>query len=214
MNWPFGINNSTFGLREGFGYNLSTIPDNYWSLTNGGINLSSLPTNSYNRTVGSTQYTFYYNEDLKSGDTINGAYCEFNEFEQKERVLSDLYHKLGFNPNLFKIIPQNQLNPNGYYYKPHSPITLRVYSDYIEEGLVEEIDGVPDYAYYSEYNQKLLWRDLYTYGFIDESGNGVDYPFINGAHYPSTNIIFRVIPEGNIAEDSNAISTPIIDECE
>ena len=183
-------------------------------MTNGGINLSSLPANSYNRTLSGTQYTFYYNEDLKSGDTINGAYCEFNEFEQRERVLSDLYHKLGFNPNLFKIIPQNQLNPNGYYYKPHSPITLRVYSDYIEEGLVEDIDGVPDYAYYSQYNQKLLWRDLYTYGFIDESGNGVDYPFINGAHYPSTNIIFRVIPEGNIAEDANAISTPVIDECE
>jgi len=214
MNWPFGINNSTFGLREGFGYNLSTIPNNYWSLTNGGINLSSLTANSYNRTLGGTQYTFYYNEDLKSGDTINGDYCEFNEFEQRERVLSDLYHKLRFNPDLFKIVSQQPLNPDGYYYKPHSPITLRVYSDYIEEGLVEEIDGVPDYAYYSQYNQKLLWRDLYSYGFIDESGNGVDYPFINGAHYPSTNIIFRVIPEGNIAEDSNAISTPVIDECE
>lgn len=212
MNKPFGYNSS--GIREGFEYNLSEVPNDYWNLGNDIVNLSSLPTSSYTRTVGGNQYTFYYNQDLKSGDTINGAYCEFNQFEQKERVLSDLYHKLRFNPDVFQIVSQQPINPDGYYYKPHSPITLRVYSDYIEEGTVKDIAGVPDYAYYSQYNEKLLWRDLYTYGFIDESGNGVDYPFINGTHYPSTNIIFRVLPEGNVAQDSNAISDPVTDDCE
>ena len=57
-------------------------------------------------------------------------------------------------------------------------------------------------------------HDIYTYGFIDESGNGVDYPFLNGTHYPSTNISFRVFPEGNVSEDILTIADPIIDDCE
>ena len=89
-----------------------------------------------------------------------------------------------------------------------------MYSDYLEEGEIRDIGAVPDYAYYSNYKSKLIWRDIYTYGFIDESGNGVDYPFLNGTHYPSTNISFRVFPEGNVSENILTIADPIIDDCE
>jgi len=207
MNKPIANNIS---IREGYQYNLGPSVSSYWDYTNGSVNLSTIPTASYTKPGG---FTFYYNQNLKSGDTINGDYCEFNQFEQKERIISQLYHKISFNENLF-IIQSATTNPNGYYYKPHNLIQLRVYSDYLEEGSLNEIDNVPYYSYYSNYKNTFIWRDLYTYGFIDESGKGVNYPFLNGTHYPSTKIIFRLIPEGNVGQNITTISDPITDDCE
>jgi hypothetical protein len=62
------------------------------------------------------------------------------------------------------------------------------------------------------------WRDLYTYGFLDNLGRGVDYPFFNSAQYPYQDIIFRLIPEGiNYNENLDGFDfslKPLIDECE
>lgn len=209
MNMPLVGNSPNPSIRIGYKYNIESTSSPYWSVLNDAINTSNIKTDSYTK----AGYTFYYNQILKSGDTIDGDFCEFNQFEQKERVISPIYHKLWINPLLFQI-QQPTDNPDGYYYKPHNPITLRVYSDYIEEGSMKDTDGIPDYAYYSDYYQKLRWRDLYTFGYIDESGIGVNYPFINGTHYPSDNIIFRVFPEGNVPENIYTISKPITDDCE
>lgn len=225
MNKPLDTSIPNFpAIREGFGFNLSKELNPYWAASNSARNKTNISTNSYSKTVGVNTFNFYYNNDLKEGDIIDGDYCEFNEFEQKERVISNLYHKIVFNDNLFKIgcilesDPFNFTcspdNPPGYYYQPHNSITLRVYSDYIEEGDVKTIEGVPDYAYFSEYYQTLRWRDLYTYGYIDSNGLGVDYPFLNGTHYPSRKIIFRLFPEGNVPEELYAIADPDIDDCE
>jgi hypothetical protein len=59
-----------------------------------------------------------------------------------------------------------------------------------------------------------LWRDLYPYGFIDTSGLGVNYPFLNGKHYPYTDIIFRIIPEGTNYIEQVLVTDPLIDDCE
>jgi hypothetical protein len=202
-------------LREGYYFNLTNSVSPYWASTNYSVINSNLPTDSYVRGA----YTFYYNRDLQVNDVLNGDFCEYNQYEQVERVISDYYQKFIYNNNLFKessIIsnPAKAINQDGFYYKPHNKIILRTFSNYIEEGEIKNTVDVPNYAYYSSFNGKLIWRDIYTYGYIDTSGVGVDYPFLNGTHYPSTKIIFRVIPEGNIAEDINAISDPIIDGCE
>jgi hypothetical protein len=207
MNKPIANNIS---IREGYQYNLGPSVSSYWDYTNSSVNLTTIPTASYTKPGG---FTFYYNQNLKSGDTINGDYCEFNQFEQKERIISQLYHKISFNDNLF-IIQSATTNPNGYYYKPHNLIQLRVYSDYLEEGSLKEVDNIPYYSYYSNYKNSFIWRDMYTYGFIDESGKGVNYPFLNGTHYPSTKIIFRLIPEGNVGQNISTIADPITDDCE
>lgn len=201
-------------IREGFSFNFGTPIPSYWSLPNFSVNISNIQTGTYNRTTPNGNFVFHYNLDLKSGDTLNGDFCEFNQFEQTERVISEIYHKIWFNPILFNINTNPTLNPPGYYYRPHYPITLKVYSDYIEECDVKLIDQAPDYSYYSQYYQTLRWRDLFTYGFIDEGGSGVDYPFLNGVHYPTSNVIFRVIPEGNIPTNINNVAEPLIDECE
>jgi hypothetical protein len=225
MNKPLDVNipNSP-AIREGFGFNLSTEINPYWAASNSARNKTNITTGTYSKTVGNNTFNFYYNNDLKEGDLIDGDYCEFNQFEQKERVISSLYHKIVFNNNLFKVgclinsdpfnFSCSVNNPPGYYYQPHNSITLKVYSDYIEEGDVKNIEGVPDYAYFSEYYQTLRWRDLYTYGFVDSTGLGVDYPFLNGTHYPSRKIIFRLFPEGNVPEQLYAISDPDTDDCE
>jgi hypothetical protein len=125
-------------------------------------------------------------------------------------------HKFIYNDQYFNIPTdapaQNQF---GYYYKPHNSITLRVYSDYIEEGDATGVLGIPDYAFFSNLSNSFRWRDLYPYGYVDTSGIGVDYPFLNGAHYPFKDILFLQYP---VRRDNNVQSTQINritnDDCE
>ena len=102
----------------------------------------------------------------------------------------------------------------GYYYQPHYPIKIRDYSDYIETGSKQLPEvGIPDYAFYSQKTDSFIWRDIYQYGFIN-NGIGVNYPFINGTHYPYNYNIFRIIPEGSTYGIEGLTTDPIIDGCE
>ena len=153
-----------------------------------------------------------------SGDTIDGDFCEWNDYEQSERIISSYYHKLKYNQDVFQTTQTPTSNAPGFYYQPHTPMTIRVFSDYIETGDVAVVEGIPGYAYYSKTDQQFRWRDLYTYGFIDNLGRGVDYPFLNFAQYPFKEVQFRLIPEGiNYNSNLNGVNYPIkplIDECE
>jgi hypothetical protein len=173
--------------------------------------------------VNGINIDFTYLKSLKSGDTINGNYCEWNDYEQKERVISEMYHKFTFNTDVFDMSSVDMNNNQfGYYYKPNRRMKIRGFSDYIETGSINNMVGVPDYSYFSTTYNSFIWRDLYTYGFNDGLGNGVDYPFLNGKHYPYENFIFRIIPEGtNYIESSlNNYATlygaaqPTKDDCE
>ena len=52
-------------------------------------------------------------------------------------------------------------------------------------------------------------------GFYESETNGVDYPFVNGAHYPYTNINFKINP---IIIDKDYLTPPYVrlplDDCE
>ena len=98
-------------------------------------------------------------------------------------------------------------------------MTIRVFSDYVETGDVAFVEQVPSWSFFSSSDQQFRWRDLYTYGFIDNLGRGVDYPYLNKSQYPFTDIVFRLIPEGtNQSENLQGIISgeikPIIDRCE
>lgn len=198
------------GLKEGWSINVTAKPNFWWdrNFTNSNLNLG---TSYYNK----SGLDFYYNNSYSEGDTINGPICEWNDFEQKEYEISNYYHKLVFNPQVFNISTSLD-NPLGYYYTPHFKMKIRDYSDYVEEGTPQSSDGYPSYSYYSENNNALYWRDIYSYGFLDTDGNGVDYPFFNGRHYPYENFVFRLIPEGTNVQFSagSDVSLPEIDECE
>ena len=100
------------------------------------------------------------------------------------------------------------------YNKPHYKFQIKVYSPYIEESDGAVIADLPNYAYYKNATQEFIWRDIYPFGFIDENGNGVDYPFMNNKHYPYNNFIFRIIPEGTNIISAPSIPDPLIDDCE
>ena len=102
----------------------------------------------------------------------------------------------------------------GYYYKPFYSMRLKGFSDYVEEGDPQTTDNIPNYAFYSQTLNRLLWRDIYPYGFVDSDGNGTDFPFFNGRHYPYDNFFFRVIPEGTNIQNITLVELPIIDGCE
>lgn len=206
-------------LKQGYEFNLPTfnnLPSPWWDVNNI-LSNTNLPTGNYFSQTTPSVGPFVYQTDLSEGDLIDGDFCEFNNYDQTERVISDLYHKITFNPVWFALtgdtIPTNQL---GYYYKPHNSLKIRVFSDYIEEGDAIQVVGIPNYAYFSNLSNSFRWRDLYPYGFIDAGGLGVEYPFINGKHYPFKNTIFRLTPEGSQTgnEFINQIDDPTIDECE
>jgi hypothetical protein len=209
----------TSPLKQGYEFNLplyNGIPSPWWDVANTNSN-TTIPTGTFNSQTTPPQGPFSFQQNLNKGDIIDGDYCEYNGYDQTERVISNLKHKFTFN-NLFftldTIAPQN--NQFGYYYRPHNPIVIRRFSDYIEEGSAVNVVGIPNYAFYSNLSNSFRWRDLYPYGYIDADGIGVDYPFMNGKQYPFVNTIFRLIPEGTKTANQyiNEIAEPVTDECE
>jgi hypothetical protein len=213
FNNPF----NNIGLKQGWEFNLTKVSNSYWSTTND-ISNTNIPVSSYTRTDKGKTYTFYFNQDLKKDDTIDGDFCEWNDYEQIERVVSPYYQKIKYNQNIFQTTRTTDQNSPGFYYKPHNKMTLRVFSDYVETGELNSIDQVPSYSYFSKSDQQFRWRDLYTFGFIDNLKRGVDYPFFNTAQYPFADVVFRLIPEG-INFNSSLLGVdypikPLIDGCE
>ncbi len=215
----------TRNMKQGWFFNtylLSGATSSWWDQSNP-LSNTNIPQLQYNSLYFNTG-PFFYNKTLTSGDTMDGDFCEWNNYDQNERVISEYRHKIKFNTNYFyQSTGQPPTNEYGYYYDPHSPIQIRQFSSYIEEGN-ESVVGIPDYAYFSQLSNSFRWRDLLPYGFIDEDFNGTDYPFLNGKHYPYTNIVFRITPEnynvaseysqGILSPDITQIEDPIVDECE
>ena len=205
----------TKGLEVGWSFNfLENSVDNWWSKINNN-NKDNIDVDFYDRTGDNgLNVRFYYNKDLPIGTELKGDICEWNEFDQKETVLSPISHKFSFNSDFFTTNANINL-PDGYTYNPHHSVKLRVYSDYIEVGDKNDVSGVPDYSFFSNYEQQWRWRDIYSYGFVDSSGNGVNYPFLNGEHYPFGEVLFLQTPlmkNNNVF--NNIIFQPIIDNCE
>lgn len=205
------------GLKQGWGFNMTPTPNSWWSLNNVKSN-SNVKVLGYSITQGPRTFNFYYNQNLQKDDIVDGEFCEWNNYEQIERVVSTYYHKIKYNQKIFTTTSQNDPNSKGYYYQPHNPITIKVFSDYVETGDAATVANVPTYAYFSETDQQFRWRDLYSYGFIDNLGRGVDYPFFNNAQYPFGNFVFRLIPEGvdfnSKLTGINFPTKPVFDECE
>lgn len=213
----FNQPNNNIGLKQGWEFNITKSANTWWDLNNTNSN-TTIPVSGYTKTSGVTK-TFYYNLNLKVDDVIDGDFCEWNDYEQAERVVSNYYQKIKYNQNVFQTTNNYSTNSPGYYYKSHNPMTIRVFSDYVETGDVAFVEQVPSWSFFSSSDQQFRWRDLYTYGFIDNLGRGVDYPYLNKSQYPFTDIVFRLIPEGtNQSENLQGIISgeikPIIDRCE
>ena len=212
----FNQPNNNIGLKQGWEFNITKSANTWWDLNNTNSN-TTIPVSGYTKTSGVIK-TFYYNLNLKVDDVIDGDFCEWNDYEQAERVASHYYQKIKYNQNVFQTTNNYSTNTPGFYYKSHNPMTIRVFSDYVETGDVEFVEQVPSWSFFSSSDQQFRWRDLYTYGFIDNLGRGVDYPYLNKSQYPFADIVFRLIPEGtnqNLRiQGVNGEIKPLIDRCE
>ena len=208
-------------LKQGWHFNLPldpilNTPTPWWNGANSNSNLSF---SSYTNGINSAgvPFTFNYTIPPISGDTMDGDFCEWNDYTQTEMVLSNLFHKITFNNDNFTTVITNSNGTYytpGYYYQPLFPVRVREFSDYIEEGEEQTTTDIPNWASYSENKKTFIWKDLYEYGYVDSDGIGVNFPFLNGKHHPFKNIIFRLIPEGTNYLQLNNVAKPITDPCE
>lgn len=201
----FNKPNGNIALKEGWSFNL-TQENNSWWLSN--ASNSNIGVNSYSV----SGRNFYYNKDLAVGDVLYGDFCEWNDFEQNEYVISKYYNKITYNNDIFDIS-----SANGFYYEPHNKMVIRTFSDYVEVASSSLAADIPNWAFYSTIDNEFRWRDLYDIGFIDNTGVGVDYPYLNNAHYPFAINIFRVFSEGrdNVNSYGDFVYEKIvIDGCE
>lgn len=114
-------------------------------------------------------------------DTILYGLVSYNFDQLTEELINPIEHFFIANPNGLEI---------KFSYNPFTEIKIRQKSDYIESS--QELLGSPTYAYYDKNKELYCWRDLYTPGTIDLSGNGIDLPFLNGAHYAYVDIMFNL----------------------
>ena len=148
------------------------------------------------------------------GDLIDGDLCEFNPYTLEERVISKRVNRMIYNPDLFNI----EEGPN-YFYQVHNDITLRYFSDYIEENNTNDVYNLPKNARYIAKEKRWIWRDLWDKGYINPNGLGVNYPFINDSHYVNSIINFYIKPDtvDGLTNDRKTITdiNPfLIDNCE
>lgn len=151
-------------------------------------------------TTGTTSgITFKYGSALPEGTILTGAFIEYNKSELKERVVSESFHKIA-NPTTIFDYDQDATVSNfsgatsnnlmGLIYQPHYRIKLRQLSSYVETSNTNNIEDLPDNAEYFTNESLWKWRDVYDHGYIDENGDGTDFPFVNGQHYVKSDINF------------------------
>lgn len=213
FNRPFSNN---VGLKQGWLFNINRDVSSWWD-DNNSLSNSNIGTLFYTKTTNRS-YTFYYNRVLNEGDIMDGDFCEFNDYYQVERVVSPYVQKIKFNQNVFSTVNQPNSNPQGYYYFPHIQMTLKYYSDYVETAPAQQVENIPSWAYFSTTDQQFRWREPYLYGEFDNLDRGVNYPYLNQAHYPFQNTSFKLFSEGSnyvlVPDGVNLDTQPLIDDCE
>jgi hypothetical protein len=124
------------------------------------------------------------NNVLSNDNVFYGDVVEYNKLNVSEVLLGEVRHRFNrVNRDVMK-------HAEGYYYKPHHKIELRYWSTFVEEGDNNTI-GIPDYAEKIDGN-RYLWRDLLDIGMNDGQSKILDYPFLNGSHYPYSNVILKL----------------------
>ena len=153
------------------------------------------------------------------GDIFRGAFVEYNPYELKEYIISEIGHALKFQSNtlMTSIHDPGQPIKSKYKYQPHHRIPLRKFSDTISSK--EDFELTPQYSRYLKSEGMHRWRPILPVGFYEQQGsnkmNGVGYPYLNDAHYPYLGIEFTIEPllHGVTGKTINYISS-FQDVCE
>jgi hypothetical protein len=179
-DWNSGGNSSPAGYGWGWNFKKNGVVDPFVdngahpvSLTqNGNLGVDPLP---------------------PSGSTFRGAFAEYNPFELKERVISEIGHSLKFNTNtMYKVggTPGYDFVESIFKYNPHHKIPVKKFSNYISYN--DSLFTSPQYAVYSLSEETFRWREILPVETYEDGDNGVSYPYLNDAHYPYHNLEFKI----------------------
>ena len=149
-----------------------------------------------------------------SGDTYRGAFVEYNPFELEEKIISNISHSLKFNKG--NSVDYMESHTGGliesiYQYTPHNVIPVRKFATSINTET--EFSLSPQYAVYSTVESKFRWRPILPISVYDTNTNGVDYPYLNDAHYPYKELEFSLKPIGPVLTDCNPNLDSLLSPC-
>ena len=199
-----------------FNFHDNWIDNQFTGNTETGITKSSLTVNS-----GVTGFT--KGNVLQKDTILTGAFVEYNRGEIKERIISETYHKFSHLKNVggVKIFDHYQDqssfysgattgNTVGYYYQPHYRVKLRELSPYVENSKLDAkqpntLINLPENAFYDQNEKLWKWRDVYDHGFLDQDGNGTNFPFMNNMHYVTKHINFYLRNEKSYTNKNDGL---------
>ena len=116
------------------------------------------------------------------GNIYDIGLYEYSPEELTETLIMDVKHNFLLNDVLFT-------------YTPFYEIPLKLKSTYVEDSVSKNF--IPDHSIYSKKQDKWIWRDVLDPGILDDNGNTIDYPFLNGANYIYQRLNFNVLTEKN-----------------
>lgn len=145
----------------------------------------------------------YSARTLTSGDTLFGDIYEYDTNTLSGQTITPAAHIFKYfnNPNL--------LNAE-FYYLPHRRMDVKKFSDSLELGNTATTSNIPSYALSYGNNGDVLWRDLLSIGYLENSVNGVNYPFLNNRHYLYSDINLDLIRYKAVAA-STITTLPTVD---
>jgi hypothetical protein len=172
---------------------------------------------SFTGNTGTTGFTS--GNTVPLGTILIGAFVEYNKKDFKERIISESFHKFSHNKTIggTSIFNHGQDlstiysgvtsgNTVGYFYQPHYRVKLRELSPYIETSKTKDILNLPENTIYDEKENLWRWRDLYDHGFLDQDGNGTNFPFINNLHYVVKDINFYLRNEKSFTNKTDGLN--------
>jgi hypothetical protein len=185
---------------------------------------TTTPTRTFTGNTSGYTFTGGNLTGLTKGTILTGAFVEYNRNEIKERIISETFHKFSHikktsdGRNLFN---HNQDEPTfysgattgntvGYYYQPHYRVKLRELSPYVENSKLDAkqpntLINLPENAFYDQNEKLWKWRDVYDHGFLDQDGNGTNFPFMNNMHYVAKHINFYLRNEKSYTNKSDGL---------
>lgn len=203
-NDPTSINTQYWQSKQ---QNLPTpFNTRFWTKISAGYLLENDTNINYNvRSYGDSNFvgSSYYENIDESDDVFDGDIVEYNQNELLERRLEIIYHRINtvYRERLNEIDNTKENKKEGYIYSPFNLIQIREFANFINpvvnlQSIIDKYNitnltdlvelrksfRIPDYALEISPNV-FKWRDLLEIGEVDSTGNGVDYPFEDGAHY-------------------------------
>ena len=214
--WDFNLGMAPQSIKVNFYFSgtpggqsvTAPFPQGFWGTGNSILNRSNINFTSYEK----NGYTFYYVDSLKKDDIIDGDFCEWNESEQIERVISKVNHKIYFNPAHFSFYPfitakipfnggdiniqmpnQQPLGNTFGNFKTNDTYILNPYGYYYNP---HNSIKIKEFSEYIETAERSV-IDIPDYAYFSKSQNlfiwrdflpyGINNPNSNGINYPFVN---------------------------